>query len=401
MNNISDARDYMDTRKELPGTVLFRNISWLLILLYAVVFVIGSVGNLLLVCTVMCCSGLRNVTNFFIANLAASDFFMCIFCIPWTLAHSLMKTWVFGESMCRFVPLVQASSVYVSVISHVVIAIDRYIAVIYPLKPRLTRYSGTAVIVASWIIACCLASPVAVYTHLFDLRDFDLGIACFELWPNRERRIAYSITLILVQYIVPLIIVSVCYAKMSINLNRRVAPGVVTDEQMYRDTRRKQRTNRLLLAVVASFAFSWFPFNVFMVLTDTDIDAINHVYANIVFAFCHIIALSSTCYNPFIYAWLHPNFRKKLKSMLSCWRWRHTGNDNQTGRANRGYRTHNHSLEPKMAVISGNDGMSQRVVSQEQRVRTRSALESDTDTTYENNPSHYLHHTERTADVRV
>ncbi|XP_077992229.1 prolactin-releasing peptide receptor-like [Glandiceps talaboti] len=342
-------------RRELPGTILLRNISWLTILLYSFVFIIGSIGNALLVGTVICYRSLHNVTNFFIANLAASDFIMCIFCIPWTLAHSLMDDWIFGESMCRFVPMVQAISVYVSVMSHVVIAIDRYFAIMHPLRARLTLTACSVIIAVSWLIACCLASPIAAYTHQFDLRSFGLGIVCFELWPTPSRRTTYGISLLLIQYITPLIIVTVIYTRMSLNLNRRVAPGVITDEQEYVETRRKQRTNRLLVAVIASFALSWLPFNVVMVVTDINVNLIDSTYFNVTFLFCHILAMSSTCYNPFIYAWLHSKFHGKVKNILPCWRRSHGKNDVVILNIHCNHDKNSDSSERKLATISSQE----------------------------------------------
>ncbi len=34
----------------------------------------------------------------------------------------------------------------------------------------------------------------------------------------------------------------------------------------------------------------------------------------------HALAMSSTCYNPFLYVWLNENFRKEFKKVLPCFR---------------------------------------------------------------------------------
>ncbi|XP_070539571.1 prolactin-releasing peptide receptor-like [Ptychodera flava] len=353
--NSSDYDYYFLGRNELPGMVFLRDIAWLFILLYSLVFIVGSIGNALLVGTVIRYKSLQNVTNFFIANLAASDFVMCIFCIPWSLAQSLMDDWIFGETMCRFIPMVQAVSVYVSVLSHMVIAIDRYFAIMHPLKTRLTLTSCFCVLAVTWIFGFCLASPIGVYTHQFDLRSFGFGIACFEFWPSPSRRLIYSISLLLIQYVIPLVVVTSSYRRMSLNLNRRVAPGVITDEQEYRETRRKQKTNRLLVAVVASFALSWLPFNVFMVLNDTNINLIDKRYFNVMFTLCHLIAMTSTCYNPFIYAWLHPNFREKFKSKMQCCSRRKKSGNAAKIRANFIRENNAVSTDRKSAAVSSED----------------------------------------------
>lgn len=45
----------------------------------------------------------------------------------------------------------------------------------------------------------------------------------------------------------------------------------------------------------------------------------------------HTVAMSSTCYNVFLYAWLNDNFRKELKRILPCFPGRGAGNSTGGG----------------------------------------------------------------------
>lgn len=52
---------------------------------------------------------------------------------------------------------------------------------------------------------------------------------------------------------------------------------------------------------------------------DPDFHIIGKRYINVLQVCCHLVAMSSTCYNPFIYASLHSKVRMHLKGYLcSC-----------------------------------------------------------------------------------
>jgi len=51
----------------------------------------GVVGNALIVWIVLCNPRMRNVTNYFIVNLAVADILVCVFCLPITLLSNLLS----------------------------------------------------------------------------------------------------------------------------------------------------------------------------------------------------------------------------------------------------------------------------------------------------------------------
>ena len=84
------------------------------------------------------------------------------------------------------------------------------------------------------------------------------------------------------------------------------------------DLRRKTRANRMLIAMVAIFVCCWLPLNVLHLLNDYGAAPTFYEsrYYMIVFLATHLIAMSSTIYNPFLYAWMNENFQKEFKHVL-------------------------------------------------------------------------------------
>ncbi|CAF3936207.1 unnamed protein product [Rotaria sp. Silwood2] len=82
--------------------------EWICIILYAIVFFVGTIGNLLVIIVIQRNRSMRlTVTNMFIMNLAAADLLVLLFCLPATAVQDVTKTWFFGLFLCKFVNYIQ------------------------------------------------------------------------------------------------------------------------------------------------------------------------------------------------------------------------------------------------------------------------------------------------------
>jgi len=106
----------------------------LFISMYCVIFLLGISGNSLVVYVVVRNYAMQTITNVFITNLAISDIMMCLLAAPFTPLSGLLESWVFGEALCRLVPMSLGISVHVSTLTSVAIAIDRYFVIVHPFK---------------------------------------------------------------------------------------------------------------------------------------------------------------------------------------------------------------------------------------------------------------------------
>ncbi|XP_063162218.1 prolactin-releasing peptide receptor-like [Candoia aspera] len=300
------------------GLQLVQRLKLLIILLYTGVVIIGMVGNCLLVHVILHVKKMHNVTNFLIGNLALSDVAMCTTCIPLTLAYVFEpRGWIFGSTMCYFVYFMQPVTVYVSIFTLVTIAVDRYIVIIHPLRRRVSLQLSVYMIIFIWILSCCLALPAMTHTYYVEL-DQQGVILCEEFWREQEhQRQTYALCLLLITYFFPLLAILISYIKISLKLKNRVMPGSVTKNQADWDRARRKRTFCLLVMVVVVFGVCWLPLHAFNFIRDININAIDAYYFSLIQLICHWFAMSSACYNPFIYAWLHDSFREELKKLLA------------------------------------------------------------------------------------
>lgn len=176
-----------------------------------------------------------------------------------------------------------------------------------------------------WFIALVLTIPYGLYVRLYV--DPNTGTNyCEENWSSEQSRKIFGTITFCLQFIVPFVLISFCYIRVSVRLaNRaRAKPGSKSAKKEEADRDRKKRTNRMLMAMVGVFGVSWLPLSVVNIVNDY---MENNNASLVPFFMAHCLAMSSTCYNPFLYAWLNENFRKEFKQVLPCIRQRSGYND--------------------------------------------------------------------------
>lgn len=283
---------------------------------YAVIFALGVFGNALVCYVVARNSQMHTVTNLFIANLAMSDVLLCVLSVPFTPLYSFLRRWIFGDTLCHLVPYAQGVSVYISTLTLMSIAVDRFLVIIYPFHPRMKVRICLAIIVGVWAFALLVTLPYGINMHLSDVPS---GPFCEEKWPSESLRKTFGTVTAVLQFVVPLCVIAFCYTCVSVKLKNRAKfkPGSKTNSREEADRERKRRTNRMLIAMVAIFAISWMPLNIINVIEDYYPGVGEFNFFRLIFFMVHSLAMSSTCYNPFLYAWLNENFRKEFKQVYT------------------------------------------------------------------------------------
>ncbi|XP_062391797.1 G-protein coupled receptor 83-like [Sardina pilchardus] len=293
----------------------------LLIIAYSFIIVISLFGNSLVCHVVMKNKQTRSVTSLFIANLAIADILITLLNTPFTLVRFVISTWVFGKGMCHISRFVQYCSLHVSTLTLTAIALDRRQVILHPLRPRISTLRGFIYIAAIWLMGGSFSLPHAIYQKLFTFvysKDI-VRCLCVPDFPEPSDLFWQYLDLatFVLLYVLPLLIISGAYLGVARRLWRPNAIGDVTSEQYFLQRRRRKRTIKMLMAVVLVFAVCWFPLNCYVLLLSSRAVRSNNV---LYFSF-HWLAMSSTCYNPFIYCWLNHSFRAELKRLLAVCPW--------------------------------------------------------------------------------
>ncbi|XP_042338091.1 uncharacterized protein LOC121939007 [Plectropomus leopardus] len=81
--------------------------AYAVVLTAAVIFSVGIIGNMSVMCIVCHNYYMRSISNSLLANLALWDFVIIFFCLPLVVFHELTKDWLLGEFSCRIIPYLE------------------------------------------------------------------------------------------------------------------------------------------------------------------------------------------------------------------------------------------------------------------------------------------------------
>ncbi|XP_072154529.1 neuromedin-K receptor isoform X2 [Bemisia tabaci] len=262
---------------------------------------------------------MQNVTNCFIANLALADIVIGLFAIPFQFQAALLQRWNLPHFMCPFCPFVQILTVNVSIFTLTAIAVDRHRAILNPLSARPSKLRAKISIATIWVVAAILATPMAMALRVTDVEEEGPGGTtitkpfCMNVSFSENALLTYRIVLVLVQYVTPLCIISCVYARMALRLWGSRAPGNAQDSRDANLMKNKKKVIKMLVIVVALFALCWLPLQTYNVLQDL-VPGINaYHYINIIWFCCDWLAMSNSCYNPFIYGIYNEKFKREFQ----------------------------------------------------------------------------------------
>lgn len=322
-NNSTAVSDVLQMRNHTVDDIIDNKlVQTMFFMLYTTIFVLGIFGNVLVCYVVFRNKAMQTVTNLFITNLALSDILLCILAVPFTPLYTFLGKWVFGSVICHLVPSAQGISVYISTLTLTSIAIDRFFVIIYPFHPRMKLSTCIIIIVVIWLFSISVTLPYGIYMkhEESNVTDGQPKYFCEENWPNENIRKIFGGLTTSMQFVIPFFMIAFCYICVSLRLNdrARTKPGSKNSRKEEADRERKRRTNRMLIAMVVIFLLSWLPLNTVNIINDFYHQFGDWEYYYLSFFMVHSMAMSSTCYNPFLYAWLNENFRKEFKLVLPC-----------------------------------------------------------------------------------
>ncbi|XP_029599828.1 neuromedin-K receptor-like [Salmo trutta] len=157
---------------------------WLLALwtvAYSLVLLVSVSGNVIVIWIILAHKQMRTVTNYFLLNLALADTSMAAFNSFVNFVYAAHGDWYFGLAYCKFHNFLPVTAVFASIYSMVAIAVDRYMAIIHPLKPRLSATVTGSVIGCIWGMAVVLAFPLCYYSTT---RQMGQRTLCYVYWPH-------------------------------------------------------------------------------------------------------------------------------------------------------------------------------------------------------------------------
>ncbi|XP_035528955.1 C-C chemokine receptor type 5 [Morone saxatilis] len=285
--------------------------------LYSIFFLLGVLGNSLVIWVIACGVRLRSMTDVCLLNLALAD--LLLVCSLPFLAHQARDEWRFGDTMCKMVLGIYHIAFYCGIFFISLMSIDRYLAVVhavYAMRAR-TRSFGMIAAAVTWV-----AGFLASFPDLIFLKERSNGTHtrfCFPAYPNANSQdnsshnphfwAVFSLfKMNLLGLFVPLAIMGFCYSQIIWRL-------------LYSQSSKKQAI-RLVLMVVAVFFCCWVPYNIASFFKALEL---LHIYTEcesskairLALQVTEVIAYSHSCLNPILYVFVGEKFRRHLLRMIN------------------------------------------------------------------------------------
>uniref|UniRef100_H3D3S7 Neuromedin U receptor 3 n=1 Tax=Tetraodon nigroviridis TaxID=99883 RepID=H3D3S7_TETNG len=295
---------------------------------YLLIFLVGLSGNVL-TCTVIARhKKMRNPTNLYLLSLALSDLLVLLFGMPLEI-YELWQNYPFpfGEGGCYFKTFLLETVCFASILNVTALSVERYIAVLHPLKSRYlsTNQHVKRVIAVVWVVSMICAVPNTSLHGLFYLpQRMEESAICTVLKPIWIYNMIMQITTVCF-FFAPMMVISVLYLVMGLHLGRERGHSSRSFEEnsvhgkMAGSRRRTQVNKMLCLAiVVAVFGLCWAPFHIERLLWSsishwTDLMHSVYQYVHIVSGFFFYL---SSAVNPIIYSLLSTRFRECFRELV-------------------------------------------------------------------------------------
>ena len=294
---------------------------------YSVLLLLSLVGNSVVPAVVYRNPELHTSVNYFIASMSISDLLMPIFAFTERIKQVFIPQDIwqidgsFGSLLCKLRAFATDTSIIVTVLTLVIVSLERFFAVKYPFKtqPLRRRKSCFVVIALSWMLAMTYSS-----SNLYAWRITILNgtTQCTHSWkPAFDSAEAYTIEKILfvvLFFIIPLVILVVIYSIIIVYFHRKKTPGQLEERQWREKTNMHRRITYMLLTVVVFF---------FIPATSQTVYVFLSIFVWTGDQPCNVghlgFALTYTSYmwqafNPYIYCMFNKRYTEGFKKILCC-----------------------------------------------------------------------------------
>ncbi|XP_014056816.1 melanopsin-A isoform X1 [Salmo salar] len=284
----------------------------------------GMVGNFLVIYAFSRSRSLRTPANMFIINLAITDLLMCLTQAPIFFTTSMHKRWIFGEKGCELYAFCGALFGICSMITLMVIAVDRYFVITRPLASIgvLSKKRALLILMAAWVYSLGWSLPPffgwSAYVPEGLLTSCSWDYVTFT--PSVR---AYTMLLFTFVFFIPLIVIMYCYffifrairttnkAVTKINCNGSTRDSI----KSFRRLKNEWKMAKIALIVILLYVISWSPYSVVALTAFAGYADFLTPYMNSVPA---VIAKASAIHNPIIYAITHPKYRMAIAKYIPC-----------------------------------------------------------------------------------
>ena len=288
---------------------------------FSLILVVSLAGNLLIAIVVYKTKTLQKATNYFIVNMAMSDLLFPLYILPSFLIElygdsinvfSAQHIWAFCSVRLFFLYI----TCLISVVSLVFLAVDRFGAVVFPLRPPLISSKLCPyVIVSIWLVFTAM-STTAFFTKTY---VYTGKLKC-EWWSKESFVNYYTYAMPVVICAISFLLIIILYSIILVKLKSQKIPGEQSASAVEKRIKIHRNVFKMVAAIVIAFILCWMPYSVFISVHVLVKDNLNFLLCDRkpfwLFAVC--MMHTNCAINPCLCFTFCGNFRQGLKDLFWC-----------------------------------------------------------------------------------
>ena len=225
---------------------------------YFISLLVALIGNVTIILVFYKYKPIRKSVNYFVLNMAISDLFTPLTIMPFTIANTLSNgaflkqiPLPLSEVVCKLCFFLADTSIYVSIVSLLMISLDRLIAVVFPLQVKLISMKVRFIcILMSWVVA--ISVDGLYLRHMIYFQGLCWFDARDELNFNH-----YRIAVFISFFFIPACLLTIIYSAIAVTLKRRQRQRKnMSKSERYRDHSSNRQIIGLSVATLAGFIIS-------------------------------------------------------------------------------------------------------------------------------------------------
>ncbi|XP_018417306.1 PREDICTED: C-X-C chemokine receptor type 4 [Nanorana parkeri] len=277
---------------------------------YSFIFLLGIIGNGLVVLVMGYQKKSRTMTDKYRLHLSAADL-LFVFTLPfWSVDAAI--GWYFKDFLCKAVHVIYTVNLYGSVLILAFISLDRYLAIVHATNSQGSRKMLAEKIVYAgvWLPAVLLTVPDLVFASVTDVEGY---YVCDRIYPLENRQnwtIGFRFLHIMVGLLLPGLIILICYC-------------VIISKLSHSKGHQKRKALKTTVILIVAFFACWLPYYICLTIDtfgllgfvklDCQMDNTIHKWISITEA----LAFFHCCLNPILYAFLGAKFKTSAQNAFT------------------------------------------------------------------------------------
>ncbi|XP_006901612.1 PREDICTED: succinate receptor 1 [Elephantulus edwardii] len=195
--------------------------KYYLSIFYTIEFILGILGNTVVVFGYLFCLKNWNSSNVYLFNLSISDLaFLCT--LPMLIRSYANEDWLYGRVLCISNRYVLHANLYTSILFLTFISIDRYLLMKHPFRQHLLQKKEFAIFIslAIWVLVTLQLLPMLNFINSFKL-DNRTYCRDYASSGDPKQSLIFSLCLTFTGFLIPLSMMGFFYFKIAHFLKQR------------------------------------------------------------------------------------------------------------------------------------------------------------------------------------